>query len=284
MNLDQLLAVKARTPKPKTYCLCGSTNRAAAAFQSEGFRLTLAGYKVLSIGVNARDADLNISKEQKELLDVLHLFKVEDADVVRILNVGGYIGESTRREWEYAQRLGKQMEFLEEPKIESFPVPVMALPMFEAALGYNGDAWLMGCYFSGDHAYYTDGLVSPAAEKDAYTLLVNHPVFAEHLDRFTLGVPGVPPSHYLLLDRQSRMFFVAPVAESVHLLRQQWELQEVAGPEVTQGELDVLRDDLLIHLSQVPSTRVALERSLAHQCQVAELRGWLAKALEEVYQ
>jgi hypothetical protein len=113
MTLDQLLALKAQAPKPLTYCLCGSTGRAAHAFRDESLRLTLAGHKVLSIGVNARDADLDISEEQKVQLDILHLFKIEDADVVLVLDVGGYIGESTRRELEYAGRLGKRIEFLE---------------------------------------------------------------------------------------------------------------------------------------------------------------------------
>lgn len=58
MKLDELLDLKDQTAKPLTYCLCGSTTRAAQAFQTESLRLTLVGYKVLGIGVNARDADL----------------------------------------------------------------------------------------------------------------------------------------------------------------------------------------------------------------------------------
>jgi hypothetical protein len=114
-TLDELLAIKAQRPTPLTYCLCGSTNKAAGAFARESLRLTLAGHKVLSIGVNARDADLGITWEQKIRLDLLHLAKIDAADVVLILNVENYIGESTRREWEYARRLGKQIEFLEPP-------------------------------------------------------------------------------------------------------------------------------------------------------------------------
>ncbi len=113
-TLDELLALKDRAPRPLTYCLCGSTGRAAQAFRSESLRLTLTGYKVLSIGANTGDADLGITEEQKIQLDILHLFKIEDADVVLILNVGGYVGESTRRELEYARRLGKRIEFLEQ--------------------------------------------------------------------------------------------------------------------------------------------------------------------------
>ena len=114
MTLDELVALKAQAKRPLTYCLCGSTDRARQAFKDECLRLTLEGQKVLTIGANAKDKDLHITEEMKVRLDVLHLFKIDDADVVRILNVGGYIGESTRRELEYARRLGKRIEFLEK--------------------------------------------------------------------------------------------------------------------------------------------------------------------------
>ena len=114
MTLDELLARKARIPKPTVYCLCGSTTRAIAAFESERLRLTLAGAIVLTIGAAKNDRNLGITAEQAINLDILHLFKIEQADIIRILNVGGYIGESTRHELEYARRLGKRIEFLEE--------------------------------------------------------------------------------------------------------------------------------------------------------------------------
>lgn len=118
LTLDELLELKARTPKPLMYCLCGSTSRAQQAFEDERLRLTLAYQKVHTIGANAKDTDLGITEAMKVRLDVLHLFKIEDADIVRILNVDGYIGESTRHELEYALRLGKHIEFLEEPALE----------------------------------------------------------------------------------------------------------------------------------------------------------------------
>jgi hypothetical protein len=68
---------------------------------------------VLTIGADVKDASLRISPEEKIALDILHLHKIDEADLVRILNVGGYIGHSTRRELEYAQRLGKPIIFLE---------------------------------------------------------------------------------------------------------------------------------------------------------------------------
>jgi hypothetical protein len=46
-------------------------------------------------------------------LDALHLRKIDLADEVLILNVGGYIGESTSRELDYAIRHNKVVRYLE---------------------------------------------------------------------------------------------------------------------------------------------------------------------------
>ena len=51
---------------------------------------------------DANDLDLKIT-----MLDELHKRKIDLADQVLILNVGGYIGESTRSEIEYATKQGK---------------------------------------------------------------------------------------------------------------------------------------------------------------------------------
>lgn len=101
---------------PKVVCLCGST-RFADTFQQENLRLTLEGYIVLTIGANVSDAALGIAQdsEQKAMLDELHLRKIDLADGIHVLNVGGYIGESTRQEVEYAQQNGKPITWLEEP-------------------------------------------------------------------------------------------------------------------------------------------------------------------------
>lgn len=49
----------------------------------------------------------------KEMLDDMHKRKIDMADEIFVINVGGYIGSSTRSEIEYALRHGKKMEFLE---------------------------------------------------------------------------------------------------------------------------------------------------------------------------
>lgn len=105
--------------KPKVICLCGSTR-----FLSEFHRLngeyTLRGCVVLSIGFDQRtDTDRFGKMNEYELaqtkarLDVLHYQKIEMADVVVIINKGGYIGESTMREMFYAESCCKEIRFLE---------------------------------------------------------------------------------------------------------------------------------------------------------------------------
>ena len=87
---------------PRIVCLCGST-RFWKAFQEVSLRETMAGRIVLSVGCDtASDEDHGITRDQKERLDELHLRKIDLADEVFVLNVGGYIGESTGNELAYA--------------------------------------------------------------------------------------------------------------------------------------------------------------------------------------
>ena len=50
---------------------------------------------------------------EKEELDRLHKRKIDLADEVLVLNVGGYVGSSTRSEVEYAALTGKPVRWLE---------------------------------------------------------------------------------------------------------------------------------------------------------------------------
>ena len=113
MMLIDLLHEKATMPFPTIVCLIGST-RFVQAYQNANLRETLAGKMVLTIGCDTKsDNDLQLGPIDKTRLDILHLFKIEEADEVLVLNVGGYIGDSTRREIEYARMLGKTLRWLE---------------------------------------------------------------------------------------------------------------------------------------------------------------------------
>lgn len=104
--------------RPKIVCLCGST-RFYSAFQEANYRETMAGKIVLSVGFyphsqdKAHGEDKGCTPEQKIALDVLHKQKIDLSDEVLVLNVGGYIGDSTRSEIEHATKAGKPVRYLE---------------------------------------------------------------------------------------------------------------------------------------------------------------------------
>ncbi len=98
---------------PKIVCLCGS-GRFMDAFNTAEESETLQGHIVLTIGCNTKDVARDANYERhKPMLDELHKRKIDLADEVLVLNVGGYIGQSTRSEIEYAQGLGKPVRYLE---------------------------------------------------------------------------------------------------------------------------------------------------------------------------
>lgn len=104
-------------PKPEIVVLCGST-RFKDEINATNARLTLEGKLVISLGVfghvDLPDHDWTTGgNDDKRLLDDLHKRKIDLADRVFIVNPGGYIGESTRSEIEYAEKLGKPVEYLE---------------------------------------------------------------------------------------------------------------------------------------------------------------------------
>jgi hypothetical protein len=98
--------------RPTIVCLCGST-KFKEAYQEATLRETLAGKIVLSVGCFMHADGVPITDEQKAALDELHLRKIDLADEVLILNVGGYFGESTRRELKYAEKQKKKIRYLE---------------------------------------------------------------------------------------------------------------------------------------------------------------------------
>lgn len=48
----------------------------------------------------------------KKMLDDMHKRKIDMADSIYVINVGGYIGYSTKSEIEYAREHGKKIEYL----------------------------------------------------------------------------------------------------------------------------------------------------------------------------
>lgn len=110
--------VVATVDRSKIVCLCGST-RFYKEFQRANYEETMAGNIVLSVGFymhaseDAHGEKWGCTPAQKIALDALHFRKIELADEVLVINVGGYVGESTRNEINHAMSLGKVIRYLE---------------------------------------------------------------------------------------------------------------------------------------------------------------------------
>ena len=106
--------------KYKVVTLCGST-RFKDEFMEANKRLTLEGNIVISVGLFGHSGDREVWENMdegtitktKEMLDDMHKRKIDMADSIFVINVGGYIGDSTKSEIEYAKAHGKEIRFLE---------------------------------------------------------------------------------------------------------------------------------------------------------------------------
>lgn len=111
--------------------LCGST-RFKDEFLEVQKELTLQGHIVLSVGLFGHADNVELTTEEKVRLDNLHKEKINMSDAIFVINKGGYIGESTFSEIDWAQRMKKQIFFLETPEeAQEEPEEVPAKPMEE---------------------------------------------------------------------------------------------------------------------------------------------------------
>lgn len=90
---------------PEVVCLCGST-RFKDEYIREQKRLTLEGKIVLTVGLFGHADDVDLLERDKEMLDELHKRKIDRADRVHVIDVNGYVGDSTSSEIKYAERRG----------------------------------------------------------------------------------------------------------------------------------------------------------------------------------
>ena len=96
--------------------LCGSTRFKEQYLEAQK-RLTLEGNIIISVGLFGHSGDEETwAPGVKEMLDNMHKRKIDMADGIYVINVGGYIGESTRSEIEYAKAHGKEVKYLEDPQ------------------------------------------------------------------------------------------------------------------------------------------------------------------------
>lgn len=100
--------------------LCGST-RFKDQFLEAQKRLTLEGNIVISVDLFGHSGDNEVWEKMDEgtltatkaMLDDMHKAKIDMSDEIFVINVDGYIGDSTRSEIEYAKAHGKTVRYLE---------------------------------------------------------------------------------------------------------------------------------------------------------------------------
>ena len=100
----------------KVITLCGSTK-----FKDEFIKaqkeLTLKGYIVISPCLFAQSGDKEaLNDDIREMLDDMHKRKIDMSDAIMVIDVGDYIGESTKKEIEYAKSQGKFVYFYNHPE------------------------------------------------------------------------------------------------------------------------------------------------------------------------
>jgi hypothetical protein len=105
--------------RPRIICISGSTRFidqiALVAWDFEKGGDIAIGPHLLPRSAEIGDSHQAEKEGVKDVLDRLHLAKIDLCDQVFVVNPGGYIGDSTAAEIAYAQETGKPVAFLVEP-------------------------------------------------------------------------------------------------------------------------------------------------------------------------
>jgi hypothetical protein len=162
--------------KYRVVTLCGST-RFRDAFMAAQKDLTLSGNIVISVGLFGHSGDSEVWENMDEgtltktkaMLDDMHKRKIDMADGIFVINVGGYIGSSTKSEIEYALATGKDVTYLEAPDCTIEKKGISNMLSLQEAIGM---------------AHSIDGSVN------SYTEFKNGWHFINNQDKISMSDPG----------------------------------------------------------------------------------------------
>lgn len=96
--------------------LCGST-KFKDQFEKANAFLTLQGNIVISVAFFEQSDGFKITEEQAELLGRLHFRKIDISDEIFVIDVDGYIGNSTKKEIQYAEEKNKVIRYFSDGEI-----------------------------------------------------------------------------------------------------------------------------------------------------------------------
>jgi len=100
--------------KYKVVTLCGSSKFKEEFIQAQR-ELTLNGYIVISLGLFGHAEgyyNTIITKDVKNMLDDMHMCKIDMSDMIYVINKNDYIGHSTQSEINYAKSKGKSVVYM----------------------------------------------------------------------------------------------------------------------------------------------------------------------------
>jgi hypothetical protein len=92
----------------KVITLCGSY-RFKEEMAEVAEIMTLAGNCVLTPNELTRESKDDYTEEEARMIDMMHKEKIRISDAILVVNVGKYIGKSTKSEIEFAEELGKEI-------------------------------------------------------------------------------------------------------------------------------------------------------------------------------
>ena len=108
-NIKEKIKMSTVKDKYNVITLCGSI-KFKNEFMKVQEELTLDG-NIVFIPNFFNNLKGEIKKETKKMLDEMHRQKIDMSNEIYVINCGGYIGESTKLEIEYAKSLKKEIMY-----------------------------------------------------------------------------------------------------------------------------------------------------------------------------
>ena len=93
----------------KVVTICGSMRFGKEMIQIAG-ELELKGFCVVQCVYGPK----NITEKEQEQLGQIHYKKIDISDAIYVVNIGGHIGESVKKEIEYAKKHNKEIIYHEK--------------------------------------------------------------------------------------------------------------------------------------------------------------------------
>ena len=116
-------------------------------------------------------------------------------------------------------------------------------PRLPLALGYTGGARWVAFYISADTVHYHDGSGFGVADTGLFLAYKRHPLIEPSLWGAHLGNADEEARHWLVVDRQQQVLYLAASADARRFLATQWP-RYTAPLEYTPEELTRLLADL----------------------------------------